>query len=134
MVQPGAHDVEFGLAHRPLETQQEAVVVESWVVDPVAVCDKGAGERADFQELIPVATRPSEPRDLKAHHEANVTEAHLGDKTLEAEPAFHGGARTTKIFVDHQHLWTRPAQRANALGQGVLNLGGLAVMLDLLQR
>ena len=54
-IEPGAHDVQLGLAHCAFEAEQQPIVVERGIVDAVAVGDEGAGQRADFQQVIPVA-------------------------------------------------------------------------------
>src|SRR4051812_13265295 len=132
-VEARPHDVELSLAHRALQAEQEAIVVERWIVDPVAVGNQGAGERTDLKELVPVATGAGQARDLEAEHEADMAETNLGDQPLETGAALGGGGRKTEILVDDHDLGAWPAQSASSVGEAVLELSGLAVVLDLLE-
>jgi hypothetical protein len=60
LLEPGTHDVQLGLAHRALEPEQQPVVVEGRIVDAIAVGDQRAGERADLEQVVPVAAGPGE--------------------------------------------------------------------------
>src|SRR4051812_391213 len=110
LVEARAHDVELGLAHRALQAEQEAIVVERRIVDPVAVGNQGAGERADLKELVPVATGAGQARDLEAEHEADMAETDLGDQPLETGAALRGGGRETKVLVDDHDFGAGPSQ------------------------
>jgi hypothetical protein len=134
LLEPGAHDVQLGLAHRALEPEQQPVVVERRVVDAVAVGDQRAGEGADLEQLVPVAAGPGEPRHLEPEHQAHVAEPDLGHQTLEARPPFGRGAGAAEVVVDDADARPRPAQVAGPLGEPVLQRRGLAVVLQLLQR
>ena len=50
-----AHEAEFILGHRAFEPQQQAVVDVTGIADPVQVDHQGAGERAQVNEVVPVA-------------------------------------------------------------------------------
>ena len=134
LLEPGAHDVQLGLAHRALEPEQQPVVVERRVVDAVAVGDQRAGEGADLEQLVPVAAGPGEPRHLEPEHQADVAEPDLGHQALEARPALGRGAGAAEVVVDDADARPRPAQPAGPLGEPVLQRRGLAVLLELLQR
>src|SRR3954464_12537130 len=132
-VEARPHDVELSLAHRALQAEQEAIVVERWIVDPVAVGNQGAGERTDLKELVPVATGAGEAAALEAEREADMADTNLGAQPLETGAALGGGGRKTEILVDDHDLGAWPAQSASSVGEAVLELSGLAVVLDLLE-
>ena len=134
LLEPGAHDVQLGLAHRALEPEQQPIVVERRVIDAVAVGDQRAGQSADLEQMVPVAARSGETRDLEPEHQAHTAEPDLGHHPLEARPAFGRGAGAAEIVVDDADAWPRPAQPAGAFGQPILQCRGLAVLLELLQR
>ena len=52
--QPGAEQMEFGLAHGALEAEEEPVVEVGGVVDAVLVEDQGVGEGAQLEQPVPV--------------------------------------------------------------------------------
>ncbi len=56
--------VQFGLAHRPLETEQEPVVEVPRIIEPILVQDERVRERADLQQPMPVGTVAGQARDL----------------------------------------------------------------------
>ena len=56
------------------------------IVDAVRVDHQGAGERAQIDEVVPIATVASEPRGLKTEDGADAASAHCGDELLEARP------------------------------------------------
>src|SRR3954469_20811640 len=64
LIEAGAHDVQLCFGHRSFEPEQQAVVVESGIIDAVAVSNQRACQRADLQQLIPIAARAGETRDL----------------------------------------------------------------------
>jgi len=72
--------VEFCLAHRAFETQQQAIVEGGRVVDPVLVQDEGARQAADLQQAVPVAVVAGEARDLQPQHDAHMAQANLRDE------------------------------------------------------
>jgi hypothetical protein len=82
-LEAGAHDVQFRLAHRALQPEQEPVVVETGVVDTVVVADQRPGQGADFQKLVPVPAGAGEPGDLDPENQAHVAEPDLRHQTLE---------------------------------------------------
>src|SRR4051812_31840012 len=63
-----------------------------------------------------------------------MAETDLGDQPLKAGAALGGGGREAKVLVDDHDLGAGPTQPAGTVGQTVLELGGLAVVLDLLER
>jgi hypothetical protein len=63
-----------------------------------------------------------------------MAETDFCDQPLRAGAALGGSGREAEIFVDDHDLKARPTQPAGAISQAVLEAGGFAVMLDLLER
>jgi len=61
-----------------------------------------------------------------------VIEADLGEQPLEAEPSLGRGPTLALIVVDDEDAVRRPTKIHSPLGEGVLAVGGLAVLGDLL--
>jgi hypothetical protein len=47
-------DMQLGLAERPFQSQQQAVIVVARVVQPIVIRQQGVEQGAQFQQLIPV--------------------------------------------------------------------------------
>ncbi len=124
--------VQFGLAHRALEPEQQSVVEVRRVVHAVLVADQRGRQRADLQQPMPVHRVARQARDLQAEHDAGVPHADLGHQALEAL-AVRRGAGLAEVAVDHDDALLGPAERHRALAQAVLALGALGVLEHLPQ-
>src|SRR5277367_2780425 len=82
---PLLDEVEFGLADRTLEPEQEPVVVDGRIVDAVEVTQQRPEERAGIDQLIPIAAAACQARHLEADDDADMTQADFGNQVLEAE-------------------------------------------------
>jgi len=126
--------VQFRLAHRALQPQEQAVVVLAGVVDAVHISDKRAEEGADLQQLVPIPRGARQAGHVNAQDEADVVQADLRDETLEADPRC--GARTglAQVVVDDDHPLRRPPEILGARHQAVLEARRLPMVEDLLDR
>src|SRR5262249_25160797 len=132
LVHPSLQDVQLGLAHGPLQTQQESVIVVGRVVQAVGIGQQGPKAGAQLQEVVPVLATACQAAHLQTQDEADVVEGDLGQSTLEAEPPFGIGATQTLVFVDDEYPVSWPAQEHGAIDQAVLSVRGLLVFNDLL--
>ena len=73
---PLAEQVQLGLGHRPLEPQQQAVVVLGRVIHAVLVGEQGLEQGAHLQELVPVLVGARQPR-RRAHQRSSRSRASL---------------------------------------------------------
>ena len=71
--------VEFCLAHDAGQTQQQAVVVGTRVVQTFAISDEHAENRAKFEQLMPVPIVAGQTRRVETDHQAGVAETDLGN-------------------------------------------------------
>jgi hypothetical protein len=60
-VQPQLDLVQLGLAHDPGQAQQKPVVVGARVVETLAVGEDHAEQRAQLEQLMPVAVVAGQP-------------------------------------------------------------------------
>ena len=128
---PLPDQVQFCLAHRSLQAQQQPVVIEGRVVDAVGVGEQHPRQRAQLQQLMPVPARPRQPRHLDPEDDAHTSHRHLRDEPGKPLPRIGRRRRHPEIVVDHHDLRPRPAQRDRPPGQRVLQPRGLSVLKHL---
>jgi hypothetical protein len=76
-VEASAKDIELRFAHRALQPQQEAIIEQRRVINPVRVADQRIGQTAQINEAIPVSIVAGQSRHLKAQNKAHVSESDL---------------------------------------------------------
>ena len=123
--------VQLRLAHEAREAQQKAVVVTAGVVQALAVGEDHPEERAQLQQLVPVAVVAGQPRCVQAEHQARLAQPDLRHQPLEALPLQAGRAGLAEVVVDHRDPFARPAEPGSPLDQAVLQFGALLVLADL---
>jgi chromate transporter len=89
-------------------------VLRSWPAT-VLVEDQRVGERADFQQTMPVGVVPGQARDFEPHDHARVSHADIGDQALKTFPPGCRCARLALIVVDDDNLIVAPAQCCGAM-------------------
>ena len=132
--QTRAQQVELGLTHRPLQPEQQPIVEVPRVVDAVLVQDERFGERTDLEQAVPVGGIARQARDLQTHHDADSTEADIGDQALKAVALGGRRARQPKVLVDDDELLGAPAERLSSPLQIVLPRCALAIVVHLMER
>ena len=130
-VEPGAQDVELRLAHCAFQPEQEPVVEQRRVIDPVRIADQGVGEAAQVDEPIPVGIVAGQSGHLQAQDQTDVSKGDLGGQPGKARSRDCAGAGQTEVLVDDDNPIGRPAKLTGLMRQGVLSIGRLAVVLDL---
>ncbi len=129
---PLPDQVQLTLGHGALEPQQQAVVVVAGVIDAVGVGEQGLRQRAQLDQLVPVAAGAGQPGHLDPQHQADPAHRHLGDQPGEPRPGVGHRRRGAQVVVDDLHLRARPAQGHRPRYQRVLHPGRLGVLEDLL--
>ncbi len=126
-VQAGTQNVQFGLRHGALHTQQHPIIEQPGMVDAVGVGDQRVGHPGQIQQPIPVGVVAGQPRNLQRQHDSHLTEPDLRGQLGEPGPARGAGPGHAHVLVDHPHPGARPAQLDRAADQVVLAGGGFAV-------
>ena len=67
-------------------------MIESWIVEPLAVGDQGAEDRADLSQLIPIAIVAREAGGIEAKYQTCASQTNLGEQILEAASRKRVGA------------------------------------------
>lgn len=93
--------VQLRLAHDAGQTKQQAV--SAGIVETFAVGNDDAEERAQIEELMPIAIVAGKPGRVEADDEAGVPQSDLGNQLLEAHPLNGPGSGFAKIFIDDVH-------------------------------
>ncbi len=70
---PLFNQVQLGLADRPLQPQQEPVIVVGRVVYPVRIGQQGPRQGTQLKELVRFPATARQPGHLDAQHDAHVT-------------------------------------------------------------
>jgi hypothetical protein len=65
--------VELRLAQHSRQPHESPIVLESWIIEPLAVSDQCAEDRADLQQLLPIAIVARQAGGIKAEHQANTS-------------------------------------------------------------
>ena len=101
------------------------------IVQPLAIGDQHAEQRAQFQQLMPIPVVAGEPRRIQAHYQPGLAETNFRDQRLETAPLAAGGAGFSEIVVDDVNPLARPAEQHGALDQPILQLRAFLMMTDL---
>src|SRR6266849_1049844 len=112
--------MKLGLRHIALESEQQTIIIGSWIIDAFFVNDERVRERTNFQQPIPVAARASQARDLQAEHGPNVPQTHFSHQPLKTIAANGRGARLPLILVHHLDAGGCPSQVLSPLHQVIL--------------
>jgi hypothetical protein len=122
---------QFGLAHRSLEPEEEAIVELAQIIDALGVDDEGVHQAAEVQELIPVAIVAGQVRDFESHHGPGAAQTDFSHEPLKARATGGTRARLAKVVINDHDL--APAHRAGVIGQVVLPAAAFGVMANLIE-
>jgi hypothetical protein len=103
--------MQFRFAHCALQAQQQAIVEVRGVVQPILIEYERVGERAQFEQPMPIRGVARQTRHFQAEHDSDATQTNFGDQALEAFSISRSGTRLSKVAVDHDYAIERPAQR-----------------------
>src|SRR5437868_8864579 len=51
-----------------IQPQQQTIVKSGWIIEAIFIQDEGFGQRANFQQMMPIERTAREPRDLQTHN------------------------------------------------------------------
>jgi len=92
--------VQLRFTHRALEAEDQAVVKQGRMVDPVGISDQGIGHSAQIEEPVPVGVVAGQARDLEAQDDADLGQGDVGGQPREARALGDPGARDAQVVVD----------------------------------
>src|SRR6266704_348847 len=133
-LQAALQPMKLSLRHAALESEQKPVVMGSGIIDPFVINDQSIGQRANFQQPIPIAAGSRQARNLQAEHGPNVPQTDLGHQPLEAITANGRGTRLPLILVHHLDRSLCPSQVGRALDQIILSGRTTSVFSNLEKR
>jgi hypothetical protein len=123
--------MDFGFAHGAFEAEQQPIVEERGVIEPIAVADQGVGEAAQIEQAVPLGVVAGEPGNLDAEQDADVAEGHLGGQVGEAGSVHNAGCRQPQVVLHELDLVAAPAEFDGAIDESVLAAGRFGVAFEL---
>jgi hypothetical protein len=126
-----AEDRELELAECSLHAEQQPVVDQPWIIDPVLVNDQAIHKGAEFQQRMPVATVACQPRRLYRQYCSSGLGTDRRKQTLKPGPGLTA-TRSPEIIVDNDDVL--PAERPRSRRQVVLATAALRVVQQLVRR
>ena len=115
----------------PLRPSSKSIVEQRRMIDAVGIADERVGETAEIEQAVPIGIVACEAGHFEAEHDADMSERDFGGETGEAAALDDAGAGQAEVFVDHDDLLRRPAERGCLGDQSILTLRGFAIVLDL---
>ena len=79
----------YGMCGPTLHAQQEPIVGQVRVVDPIKIDDPCADKAADLEEMLPVPAVARQPCGIEAQHGTDPILVHQCQQPLEARPLLH---------------------------------------------
>ena len=126
-------NVQLGLAHRPLQAQQQPVIEFRRIVKSILVGQQRPKDGAQLQKLMPVFARSGQPAHLQSQDQPDMVQADFRQHPLESQSAFGALPALSLILINDDHLLTRPSQRDGPIHQSVLTLSRFPMIDDLLR-
>jgi hypothetical protein len=127
-----AQEAQLVLRHRSLQAEQQPVVHQARVVNPIGIDDQRARQAAEINQMMPVPAVARQPRRLDAVDRTDGAGAKLADQALEARTGRKTGTRPPEIVIDDGDGFE--AGGAGSIGQSVLALLALQVAEHLRHR
>ncbi len=112
--------MQLQLGQLPLETQKQAPVSRTRIIDAIAISDETAPIATDIQEWIPIRaiTRKAGHIDRKDH--ADLAKRHSGHHFLKAHPMSGTGPCHSQVSINDFNVLRPPAEIDGSLLQRVL--------------
>ena len=68
-----------------IQPQQQTIVKSGWIIEAIFIQDEGFGQRANFQQMMPIERTAREPRDLQTHNQADMAESDGSRRDVESQ-------------------------------------------------
>src|SRR3954447_20529392 len=109
-------------------------MVGARIIEALAIGHDHAKQRAQFEQLMPIAVVACQPRGIEAEHQPGIAEPDLGNQPLEAVSLGARRPRLAEILVNDADALARPAEPDGTIDKTILKLGALLVLADLVDR
>ena len=126
--------MKLGFGHRALESQQESVIEQPWMIEAILVADDRVGHATQIEQAVPIGIVPGDAGHFQGKDQTGAAQGHLGSQIGEPLTQNQAGAGVRKILVNNFDSFRGPAQLQSPLAQTVLAVSGLAVDGDLRRR
>src|SRR5215467_6100953 len=115
-----ANDVKFCLRERPFYAKYKTVVEVGWIVTTIPVEHQGFGDRAQFQQPVPILVGSRQARGFQGEDGADLTHCDIADQSLEVVAMGRLLSRVAEIGIEDPDLLRHPAERLRLVRQIVL--------------
>src|SRR4051794_40658602 len=109
-------------------------MVDARIIEALAIGQDHAKQRAQFEQLMPIAVVARQPRGIEAEHQPGIAQPDLGNQPLEAVSLGARRPRLAEILVDDTDALARPAEPDGAVDKTILQRGAFLVLADLVDR
>ena len=92
-IEPCSKDVKFGFTHGAFEPQNETIIEQSRMVQPVTVTNQGVSENTKVEQPVPIGIVARQSRDFQAKDDSNLAQGNFGCQAGKASAVSDGGAR-----------------------------------------
>ena len=99
-----SQQVQLKLAHRALESQHQAIIELTRIIDPVIVNQQRFGQRAQIDQVMPVSIVASESRSFQGKHRPCLPLTHCRQEACHYCGACGKGCDTASFFNTADHL------------------------------
>jgi hypothetical protein len=100
----GSNDMEFCFCHGSFESQQEAIIEQTGMIDAVFVSDQSVGDAAQIEQSIPVGIVSSDSGYFERQDQPHITEGNIGDHRGEAVTLVSPGTGAGEVFINDLDL------------------------------
>src|SRR5262245_45740529 len=103
-------------------------MIGSRVIDDFGIGDECAEDRAEIQQLGPIAVVTRETTGFQREHQPDSAQADLRHKLLKARAPIRRGSPTAKVLVDDLNTVTGPTERHGTMDKCILSDSTLGVV------
>src|SRR5207253_2182833 len=115
---PEAQEMQLGLAHDTLETQEQTVVEVGRVVQPIVVAQERPEQAAGAYQGDPVRVGASQATRVLSQKNADMIKTEFREDVLEARATLDRLSRASLVGVNDRDAVAGPAQRDGHVSQG----------------
>ena len=95
-----AQQAQFKLAHGPFESEQQAVVEHTGIVNAIGINHQGVGQNTQVNQMMPVAVVARQTRRFQRQNRTRLAIADRRQQTSESRSFLCSCAGHAHIFID----------------------------------